>query len=123
MTRASNTDTALDPRLAAVAACGYDEERELLVETLRSGVNQGWFLRCDDESLLSPSPAEMERFLDTMDERPTVKLMESDPWADGGPAAQPIAGGERGWVVLTPSAATSSVHCTSSRSWRSRGRF
>ena len=101
MTKASRTETALNPRLAAVAACGYDEELELLVEILSSGVDQGWFLRCEDESLLSPSPAEMERFLDTMDERPTVKLTEPDPWADGGPAAQPIAGEEQGWIVLT----------------------
>lgn len=97
----SRTETALDPRLAAVAACGYDEEREFLVEVLSSGVDQGWFLRCEDDSLLCPTPAEMGRFLDTMDKRPPVTLTAPDPWADGGPRAQPIDGDEPGWVVLT----------------------
>jgi hypothetical protein len=99
--QAGRTETALDPRLAAVAACGYDEERELLHEILRSGVDQGWFLRCDDELLVCPSPAAMERFLRTIAERPEAPLTEADPWAGGGPAAQPIKGDEPGWVMLT----------------------
>lgn len=99
--RTSRTETALDPRLAAVAACGYDEERELLHEILSSGIDQGCFLRCDDEALLSPAPAEMERFLETMEKRPSIGLTEPDPWADGGPAAQPIGGDEPGYIVLT----------------------
>jgi len=94
-------DVQLDPRLAAVLACTEEQELEVLHEILRSGIDQGWFLRPSLDELLWPEPRQVEQFFDLLSGRPNVRLTEGDPWALTSPSVEPMPGEEPGWVVLT----------------------
>jgi hypothetical protein len=95
------TEDDLEPLLAAVLASSATEEQQTLHAILEAGVDQGWFLRPDGDVLVSPSPFDSDRFFELLRDREPVRLERPDPWAEGPPPAQQIAGDRPGWVALT----------------------
>ena len=102
---AGSDPTADDPPLdapAVVSLCDAAAEDEVAVldAILTTGVDQGWFLRPDPADLIV-DPTVIDQIHDEAATRSPARPSKADPWATGGPPADPIPGDEPGWVVLT----------------------
>jgi hypothetical protein len=95
-----------------LAKASQQEERNVLHVILRSGIDQGCFLRPSPEHLASLTDTQQEALYAVLAERPEVEPPGSAGDASAPPDRSPIAGDEPGWAVLTQRCDLLRSYCT-----------